>query len=429
MSTSTSNGRVEYTLAPYQDNFINSSERQVGIIGAKGSSKSWSGTRFILAQVAIQPSTQGIVMFNTLQQARDMYFQEFEPLLRELDWPFSFNAQTMVLKIFDNIIHFRSAEPDAVKKIESIAYCFGWADEASYYAPESLKTFVSRIRKGKAIVRITSMPDEPDAFIYRFLEDAGFKLYEISLADNPDREFADRYANFLKTIYTGAELQRYLSGDRVSLSGMGLFAVDKTMKTGVDINTDEDLVLSWDFNAEYRAVSAWQKIGINHEGYDVIGCVASWQLRNADIHADAIQMCEILEGHKARIFLHGDASGEARTATVTQSGWQTIRKVFVEKIGHEKVRSLVPKANPPVKDTILCLNWALRNKLIEFNANEKNVYASLSACKADRYGDIDKTGDYRGGEGARSHETDTARYAVWHFFNKVYPGRKRVYLA
>jgi hypothetical protein len=430
MQTKTaSRSKVEYTLAGYQDEFINSDHRKIAIVGAKGSSKSFCGARFILVQVAKQPGAQGIVMFNTLQQARDVYFQDMEPLLKDLNWPYSFNAQTMVLKVFDSTIHYRSAEPDAVRKIESIEYCFGWADEASYYNPESLKTFVSRIRKGKAMVRITSMPDEPDAFIYNFLEKGDYKMHEISLKNNPDREFAERYEEFLKTIYSEQELKRWLDGDRVSLTGMSMFALDQSMKIGTGIDPNEDLLLSWDFNSEYRAVSAWQQIGISEIGSPIIACVNSWQMRQANVYEDAVILAKELKGHQKRILLHGDASGNARTAAATQPMWQSVRKAFIEGVGNEKIRYIVPSSNPNVKDTILCANWALRNGLVKFASHEKSVFSSLMACRADRYGEIDKSSDYRGGEGARSHEADTARYAIWHYFKNAYPGRKRVFIA
>lgn len=422
--------KIEYTLAKYQDHFINSDDRQIAIVGAKGSSKTWSGARFVMVQIAKQRSAQGLVMFNTLQQARDIFFQDIEPLLKELNWPYAFNQQTMVCRVFDTIIHFRSAEPDAVKKIESVAYHWGWADEASFYGNEALKIFVSRIRKGTAMIRITSMPDDPDAFIYKFLEDSDYKLYEISLKDNPDRAFADRYEKFLSSIYSGNELKRYLSGERVSLAGVGLFATESSQRRDdIRIDPNLDIMLSWDFNAEYRAVSAWQVIGKHETGNDIVGCVRSWQMKEATVYEDAILIANELKEHAGRVFLNGDASGEARTASATMSMWQTIKRVFIDILGYEKLRFVVPAANPNVKNTILCVNWALRNNLVLFARSEKNVFASLSACRADRYGEIDKTGDYRGDSGARSHEADTARYALWYYFNKVYPGRNRVYIA
>lgn len=414
---------LTYTLCEFQDTFVNSEERVVSIIGAKGSGKTWSGSLFVLSQISAQPGAQGLVMFNTLQQARDIFAQDIEPKLRELNWSYSFNQQTLVLSVMGSLIHFRSAEPSALERIESVAYHWGWADEASYYSMDALKTFVSRIRKGDAMVRITSMPDEPDHFMYSFLEGLDGIMYEISLKDNPDRAFADRYEKFLRATYSGAQLERYLSGKRVSLSGTGLFAVESDMRReGLGVNTDEDIMLVWDFNVEYRAVSAWQQIGVAQDGNKIMAVVKSWQLKNATVYEDAEQLSEEFKNHRGQVILHGDASGESRTAQTTDSMWKTIREVFVKKISN--YRYIVPKSNPPVKDTIQCLNWALRAGLVLFNYSEKNVYMSLQACKSDKYGEIDKSSDYNANTTVRSHEVDTARYAVFQIYKHVYPGNR-----
>jgi hypothetical protein len=383
----------------------------------------WSGALYICREIADQPNGQGLVMFNTLQQARDIFAQDIEPRFKELNWPYNFNQQTLVCKVFDTLIHFRSAEPSALERIESVAYHWGWADEASYYSPDAFKTFFSRIRKGDARVRVTSMPDEPDHFMYSFLEGMEGTMFELSLADNPDRAFADRYEKFLRVTYSGAQLERYLSGKRVSLSGEGLFSVESHMRRpDIVYNPDEDVTLSWDFNVEYRAVSAWQVVGIAPDGNKILGCVRSWQMKGATVYEDAEALSDELRSHRARIILHGDASGESRSAQTTTSMWKTIRDVFNRKL--ENVRYIVPKSNPPVKDTIQCINWALRQGLVVFNDNERNVYMSLSACKADKYGEIDKSIDYTANTTARSHEADTARYAVFETFKHVYPGNK-----
>jgi hypothetical protein len=408
-------------LAPFQEHFITGTDRVVSVIAGKGAGKTWSGARFVAYQCVKQPNSQGLVMLNSRQQVLDIFEQDIRPLLDELNWPYALNAQALNLKILNSVVHLRSADPDAVKKVESIAYHWGWADEASYYPPETLKTFVSRIRKGDAMVRVTSMPDEPDAFMYSFLENLGGHMYELGLSDNPDRQFADRYERFLRATYSGAQLERFLSGKRVSLIGEGLFTVDPSMRRAVGINPNDELMLSWDFNVEYRAVSAWQQVGRDIEGYPIVGCVASWRMNGATVHEDAIKLSMMLQQtHRNTIYLHGDASGVNRTAQATESMWFTVRRVFEENVSN--VVYIVPKSNPPVKDTIQCLNWALKRGLVVFSEDEKNVYNSLSAMRADKYGEIDKSIDYKEGSSARTHDGDTARYAGWHYFRYHYPG-------
>ena len=410
-----------FNISPAQADFIASDTQRVSMIGAKGCGKSWSGARFVITEVTKQPKEQHLVMYNTLRQARDMFYQDFEPLLKDLNWKYHFNPQSTNLKVYDTTVHFRSAEADAVQNVESVAYGSGWADEASFYDYESMKIFISRIRKGTSKVRISSMPDEPDHWLYAMLDRANFKLYELSLWDNPDKEFAKNYEEILRATYEGPQLQRYLSGERVSLAGIGLFGVNPEMKRELKMRNDHDIVISWDFNVDYRAVSVWQRIGTGPGGGPVVACMHSYQMKEPTVYEDAIKMAQIYKNHDAPIWLIGDASGSNRSAQVTESIWVTIKRAF-DEVG-TKYRFAVRTRNPLVKDTIQCVNWALRDGRVFFNESEKNVYRSLAACRADKWGEIDKSRDGKGG--AESHETDTARYALWFYFERLYPGGKR----
>ncbi len=367
------------------------------------------------------------MMLNTLQQARDVFFQDVTPLLDQLHWPYHFNSQTMNLKVFDTTVHLRSAERDAIERIESIAYGSGWADEASFYDPESMKVFLSRIRKGSSKVRITSMPDEPDHWLYGLLEKAKFKIYEISLYDNPDKEFVKNYEEILKSFYEGPQLKRYLSGERVSLAGLGLFNVKSESKIPLKYDEDEDLYLIWDFNNEYRAVSVWQEQGKNSNNIESVGCIRSYQMKEDIVYDDATELAKVFQNHKANIYLGGDASENKRSSQTTESIWMTVRRAFKDVYSGDdtspSVRSIVPTKNPNVKDTIQCCNWAFGQDLVYFDEDEKNVYSSLVAMKADKHGEIDKSVDQKK-SGAKSHESDTARYALWHFYKHKYPGGK-----
>ena len=413
------------TMKPYQADFVSGDTRFVAIVGAKGSSKTWSGARFIVSEIERQPRSQGLIMWNTLQQARDVYFQDIKPLLDELGLVYQFNQSTMILNVEGSIIHLRSAEADVIKRIESIAYSWGWADEASFFPDDSLRTFVSRIRKGEARVRITSMPDDPDAFIYTFLEKQEAKLYEIGLMDNPDVKFRQRYEAFLRSTYEGAMLDRFLYGKRVSLTGMGAFAVQQHHRVDSPYDLDSDLYLSWDFNVEYRAVSAWQLVGRSEDAKPITACVRSWQMKQPTVYEDAQELCNELKNHRGNIILLGDASGANRTALTTSSMWSAVKDIFSKAFG-ERLRYRVPQQNPSVKDTVQCVNWALRNDLVRFDPSERNVFQSLSAAKLDKYGDIDKSGDNKP-SGAKSHETDTARYILWEIYGRMYPGNRNSY--
>jgi hypothetical protein len=406
--------------------------KYVFMFGGKGSGKSYAGMLFMMHMVSLFPNSQGILMWNTLAQARGMFRQDIEPMLKSLGWPYRFSEQTMDLKVLSCVVHFRSAEPDANRRIESLQYHWGWADEASFYPSESLTRFVSRIRKGKALVRISSMPDDPSAFVYKFADDTakacaengiGCKIYETNVMDNPDAEFRKDYVVRLKSTYQGAELERYLEGKRVSLEGLGAFRVPPVGSFPYDPH--KDLYLSWDFNVEYRAVSAWQEQGITPNGQKSVACVKSWRMAEPTIFDDAEKLCDTLKTHKALIILDGDASGDSKTPMATVTAWGAVKQAFMQAFPG-RVRYVVASHNPNVQTTIQCANWAMSNGLVGFDQSAKDVHSSLVSCRLDKSGSIDKSRDNET-HGARSHEADTARYAMWHFFKKHFPGNRQKY--
>lgn len=383
----------------------------------------WSGARFLLSEVVAQPREQHLVMLNTLGQARDVFVQDIEPLLKDLNWPYHFHEQFMRLKIFGTVVHLRSAEADAISRIESISYGSGWADEASFYDPESLKIFLSRVRKGKRKVRVTSMPDDPDHWMYDLLEDAKFIMHEISLYDNPDKEFVKNYEEILKSFYSPTQLQRYLSGERVSLAGSGLFSIEKHLKKPVPYDPEKDVYLYWDFNVLYRAVSGWQDVGVDESGRPIIGCFKSWKLEEATIVQDAKVLAGEFHNHKAVVYLSGDATEDKKNIMSTESAWASVERVMKDELkGHGvPVRNVVPTSNPNVIDSIECTNWALLQGLMIFDPSETHTYRSLSGTKANKYGEPDKSTDYTE-TGAKTHHGDTARYIAWENFQHLYPG-------
>lgn len=426
---------VQVIPSPAQFDFIADTDtKYVFMFGGKGSGKSFAGTLFACHMVSMFPGSQGLLMWNTLGQAKDMFRQDIEPRFKELGWRYRYNEQSAKIEVEGSVIHLRSAEPDANEKIESVQYSWGWADEASFYPAESLRRFVSRIRKDKGLVRISSMPDDPDAFIYSFADNIereclmsgiGFKLFEINLNDNPDAEFRKQYEMTLKSTYEGEQLRRYLNGERVSLAGLGAFRVNQSMIGDYPYDPNKDLYLSWDFNVEYRAVTAWQAQGVTPEGHHSVACVKAWQMKEPTIHDDAVWLCNALKDHKALIYLDGDASGDAKTPMATMTAWGAIKQAFSQAFP-SKLRYVVSSHNPNVQNTIQCANWALTNGLVAFDTSAKACYNALVACRLDKSGSIDKSRDGHAGA-PRSHEADTARYALWHFFRRTYPGNKTKY--
>lgn len=415
---------VRNELASFQMDFCDTSKPCAkAIIGAKGSGKTWIGARFIAKMVDQMPGSKGIFACSTNQQAHDIWEQDIKALLDQLNWMYSINQNSGVVRFSNGtVLHIRTAEKP--ERIESIQYKWGWQDEVSLASKEFCKTIRSRIRGigGAGHARFTSMPGDPEHFIYTYLEDICASFAEVTLDDNPDTEFVRAYTELLKEIYSEVELDRYLHAKRISLEGLGLFAADKDHCDTVDYDPKQDLYLVWDFNVEYRAVTAWQQVG-KLGGIPMFNCIESFQLKNFTTKQDAEELCKHFSKHQALVILHGDASGDNRTAAASDSMWQQIKKVFEGAFG-DRLRYKVPRANPNVKDTIQVTNWALMKPLFFFSDPAKIAYRYLVAAKSDKYGEIDKSKDDEP-DGPKSHEVDTIRYFCWHVFERYFPGRKQ----
>lgn len=427
----------------------------------------------------IQPGQQGLITFATLQQCRDAYREFIKPILDKLNIPFSYNESFLNLTLANgSVYHFRSAEKDVVKRVETLQYAWWWGDECQSYSLDALKVFNSRVRKGQMRRRICAMPEEPNHYLYSFLKKIEAYLYELNLFDNPDKDFVRIYEKNLKQTYTGVELDRYLYGKRVSLVGMGIFGIFPSHQKKMAYDYNSDIVLVWDFNVEYCAVAAWQ-LGAKTQSGQVVQCLESFQLKKSTAYENALDLIcrlagvkelnvfeppknkehlvlvrkngveklisgsfdgqqwnfetefeplkwgEIVNKFEGRIILQGDASGDNRTAATSDSMWHQVRAAFVD-VFKNQVFYQVEKRNPPVKDTIQCANWALNRELIQFDKEKAlSLYNSVSAAKFDKHGEIDKSKDYKEAS-IKSHEADVFRYAAWHFFKFKYPGANRV---
>ena len=417
-------------VRPWQANIIAGEKQIIATVGAKGVAKTWALTRFVGNEVLLQPKSRGILMWNTLKQANQIYEEHLEPFFQKMGYPYRFNQQRLQIKLFgDTTIVLASAEPGPIESIESVSFDWGAADECSFYTPEALKTFTSRIRKRLARRRYFSMPTEPDAFMYSFFE--GLKcddgtdaiLYELGLNDNPDWRFRERYRTILRSIYTGEELKRFEDGLRVTLAGKGCFALTSSHKKVSLINPEGALWIGWDFNVEYKAVSIWSEQGKRPDDQlPLLACIASWKMNGHELKRDAEEVCrkikELWPHHKGDIMLTGDASGAARHVSSPDSSWTIVMRAFREAFG-PRMRPRYPKANPPVSDRIECCNWALNRGVIWFDPAEKFTFNSFAACKYDKHGGIDKSIDNMEG-GAKTHFADSGGYVVYPVYQNLY---------
>lgn len=423
---------------PWIPSLFDYKDKRVAVIGANGSAKSTYSFKFLFSLCIHKPRTI-LVTSGTLTQAEKLLEQKLRPMLNMIGFRKKNESKKEYELVTGTIIHVRSREN--FETVEGIEYDAWFADEFQDHSKESAEMFLKRTRKARhdSMTRIVGLPEAPDSWIYEFLEQNGFTLHEISLFDHPDPEWVEYYEGVLRQLFHGNKLKRYLYGERVSVDGIGLFATEPHHKGQVpDWDPDKELYLYWDFNVEYRAVTVYQqnghkqlKVGNETLVLPTYAVIESFQMKEPTVRHDAAELIKHYSKQTGTININGDASGENRTAAVTGSMWKQVRDAFETELDgkfRSNYRFLVPPSNPSVKDTIQAVNFVLMANLITFGDKAEKAYRSLSAMKADKYGEIDKKCDSKA-DGPKTHEADTVRYFCYHTYRQHLPGASNPFIA
>lgn len=394
--------------------------KRLAVIGANGTAKTTYSFR-MFARLAWRRPGMFLITSGTTDQVGKLFDQKLKKIMKSMGLVKADSVKKIYELTNGTKIHMKSREN--YKTAEGIEYDYWFADEFHDHSVEAAEMFKKRTRKSRqhSLFRITGLSDDPEHWQYDFFDENNIKLHELSIEDHPSQEWIAYYKPELEQLYpAGPKRDRYVYGMRKSITGINLFNISNHHRKTVDYDPEKDLYFNWDFNVIYRAVTAWQIIGKSEHGYPLLGCIDAYQMDEATTYEDAKKLARLWGPHQKRVFLHGDASGDNRTASTSDTMWQQVRKAFKDKFG-KQLRYIVPRANPNVKDTIQVLNWALTNDLILFDTKASKAFRSVSAAKADRYGEIDKSND-DSPDGANTHEMDTVRYMAYHIFKKHLPG-------
>ena len=170
----------------------------------------------------------------------------------------------------------------------------------------------------------------------------------------------------------------------------------------LEVDLDYPIYLSLDFNHDPMTAIAGQWI----DGELLI--IKEWFLRNSD----SFQMGETLAkwisslgNYPSGLLLHGDATGNQRTANSKNSNWEIIN----QSLKQFNPRRLYGKANPSVLDSINSVNCAFNTDRLFISGDCKELIKDLESLRYNNNGEIDKKQDLM-----RSHLGDTLRYICHH---------------
>ena len=177
----------------------------------------------------------------------------------------------------------------------------------------------------------------------------------------------------------------------------------KTVKSGVQLNPNEPIILSFDFNVDPITCIAGQSFN------DTIRIVREFRLRNSDVY----QLCESIRvAFGDRLFIvTGDASGGNRSAMT--KGAMNYFQIIRDELDLPKSAFKVPNVNPSIKNSRVLLNSMLeKHPDMVIDASCEFLIHDLQNVETTPTGDIDK-----GKDASLTHLLDCSRYYIWTFHN------------
>lgn len=175
----------------------------------------------------------------------------------------------------------------------------------------------------------------------------------------------------------------------------------KTVKSNLEFNKNEPIILSFDFNVDPITCVAGQSYG------GKIRILKEFRLRNSDIY----NLCSVIKTTFGNPFfiVTGDASGANRSAMT--KGAMNFYSIIRDELGLSKSQFKVPSINPSIKNSRVLLNSMLeRHTDLLIDSSCQYLINDLISVQTDSNGDIDKSKDKH-----LTHLLDCFRYYLWTF--------------
>jgi len=288
---------------------------------------------------------------------------------------------------------------------------YAWLDEYAYAKENAFDTILGRLRQRNPAhpntILITSSinKNQPYNWIYKRFDgiDRGVSLQDNYLAVtapttenaiNYDEGYLDRmrssYTPELYKIEVEAEYASITTGRIFSYFDRALHLVNGVLDPVAPIH------ISVDFNHSPACAIVGQFID------EEIWVVQEFYLLDSNTFELGDAIGSYLPLTNQLVIVHGDASGNQRTANSLQTNWQIIHDAL-KRHGHSPQRRY-GNVNPGVKDSINSTNAAFKHNRIGVDTLCRELIADLETLKYTAKGDIDKR------DISRSHLADCLRY-------------------
>lgn len=372
--------------------------RWILLRGGIGSGKSRAGAAFACSRALLDPESRGLITANSYSQLETSTLVALAEFCQDYDVPLEpskdsaddtarviayrrsckiGNAHVLVV----SASKFGGTTKNSKESGRGLQCKWVWADEWLFADQSAFNTINGRLGRGKGLMRglgvITSSPNKnnPYNWGYDFFDDPARdsekrKLYfSINCPTRENTHLDPAYVESLETSYTPELARIELLGEYASLTSGKVFrslSRDRNVLQAQDAidfgyNPLEDVHLSLDFNWDPACAVAAQ---IRNKSE--LFFVREFRLTSSDTFelAEAIATWLVVEGHRRRIFVHGDASGASRSANSKLTNWQIVWNTLKSHGLFERASRRYGASNPNVLDTVLSVNNLMSASLL-----------------------------------------------------------------
>ena len=402
--------------------------------GGIGSGKSRAGAWYCCYRAKIDPEGRGLISANEYGQLETSTLVALAEFCLDYGIPLSpmgdspeetakmiasrrlctiYQAQFLVL----SANKFDGGTEKAKQGARGIEIKTAWLDEWCYTSKMAFQTLVGRVGRGKGklpgqfVITSSINRNNPFNWVYDLFADPDRtekmkRMYHSICCLTSDNTSLDpRYLATLEASYPPELIALELRGEYVATTIGRIFRYfnrDRHLDGGIGVQQNMPLHLSFDFNHSPACAIAAQ---ISENGS--IFVIREWYLLNSDTFELAEKVVHwAIEQRVPLLYVHGDASGSARTANSKVTNWSIVRKYLTGV----KWRQMWGSKNPSVIDSIHSCNSLFFNNRILVHPSCKELIKDLESLRFDDKGKVDKS------DLARSHLADCLRYLCHRLF-------------
>lgn len=363
---------MEYSLLKSQKKFLevpHTMDMDVCVYqGGFGSGKTWAGSLLGVLLALKFPGIVGLVGAQTYSLVRDTtlstYFEHLENFgMREgKDYIFNKSAQKLEIKNGSTVLFRHFDEPN---KLKSLNLGFVEIEEMSDIPYSTFKMLLGRMRqhirpewKGfKYRLFGHTNPENQRGWIYKtfiFSKLPNFRLIQAPSTENI--HLPKTYLENMKNLYDENYYKINVLGQfDDSSSNLVVKNFDSKNVKNLFYNRDLPLHISCDFNVDPMC---WI---LGYKDADRVYFIDEIVLENTT----TVQTCEEFTkkygGHRGRIIINGDASGDNRSCTSEYTNYVLMRK-YLSNFGFRFVDIEIRRFNPPIKNRINAFNCLVKSQ-------------------------------------------------------------------